>query len=633
MENARSILSNAESAAEVMKNAESVAQVVEKMADQTRRLLWKMCGHLTEDVVALQHIVQDNDDYRTYDADEQAVVARAVTVAVTLKNIAETALFEEDGSVTGAIRDTVRKTRKFLKKINFDDQGDTGEEASCIGDDAKMHAEGKLGARRSRMPHRDNHRLSGEDIAGIGAGAAGSGTNYADNVVLGAQRGHGFAAEKANHLFDEFAGRDARIVGTDNVRNGPDRLVDGIQIQTKYCSSGAKCVAECFDDGKFRYFDADSSPMQIEVPSDMYEGAVKAMESRIEKGQVSGVSDPAMAKEIVRKGRFTYAQVRNIARFGTIESLTYDAVNGIKLAGQAMGISAALSFAVSIWNGEDFETALKQACRSGIKVGGIAWISSVAAAQLSRTGIEQTLRGSTDWVVKQLGPKATSWVASAMRSGSSIHGAAAANHVSKVLRGNVVTGIAVTAVLSSVDFARMFQGRMSGAQLFKNVATTASGVAGGTAGWMAGATAGAAAGSVVPGVGTTAGAFVGGVLGALAGGTAASKTATVVLDEFIEDDAKQMLAIMETVFGELCVDYLLNEEEGRAVLEDFQCMDLPDKLRDMYASDDHDAYARSILEPLVEKQARARKIVELPSSEDIVRETGLILRQVAEGAG
>ena len=457
--------------------------------------------------------------------------------------------------------------------------------------------------------------------------------NYADNVVLGAKRGHGFAAERMNHLFDDLAGKDARIVGSGNEKHGPDRLVDGVQIQTKYCSKGAKCVAECFDDGKFRYFNADNSPMQIEVPSDKYKGAVKAMRRRIEKGQVDGVTDPAAAKDIVRKGHYTYAQAKNVARFGTVESLTYDAVNGIKLSGQAMGISAALSFAVSIWNGEELEVALEQACKTGVKVGGIAWVSSVVAAQLGRTGIEQALRGSTDWVVKQLGPRATSWVANSLRSGSSIHGAAAANHVSKLLRGNLVTGIAVTAVLSSADFARMFQGKISGAQCFKNVATTASGVAGGAAGWAAGAAAGAAAGSVVPVVGTAAGAVVGGLLGAVTGSTAASKAATIVLDEFIEDDAKQMLAIMEAVFGELCFDYMLNEEEARIVIENFQHYDLPDTLRYMYESGDHRWFARRVLEPLVEAQAQSRKLVELPSSEDIVRRTGLILRQVAEGAG
>ena len=279
-------------------------------------------------------------------------------------------------------------------------------------------------------------------------------------------------------FFDKFSGKNARIVGGDNAKGGADRLVDGVEIQSKYWSSGAKCVAECFENGKFKYLGGDGSPMQIEVPSDMYEGAVKAMEARIAKGHVKGVTDPGEAREIVRKGHFTYAQAKNVARFGTVESLTYDAGIGVKLSAQAMGISAALSFAASIWNGEDLETALKQACETGIKVGGVAWVGSIVAAQLGRTGVEQALRGSTDWIVRQMGPKAAALAANTLRSGGSIHGAAAMNHVSKLLRGNLVTGIATTAVLSSVDFARMFQGRMSGAQLFKNVATTASGVAG-----------------------------------------------------------------------------------------------------------------------------------------------------------
>lgn len=500
-------------------------------------------------------------------------------------------------------------------------------------DESKPRKRGKPESRRDRTPHRGNSRLSAEEAAGIGAGAAGSGTNYADNVRLGAQRGHGFAAEEANHLFDEFLGKDARIVGGDNAKGGPDRVVGGVQIQTKYCSSGAKCVAECFENGKFKYFGSDGSPMQIEVPRDKYEGAIKALKRRIQNGQVKGVSDPAKAREIVRKGHFTYAQAKNIARFGTVESLTYDAAKGVRLSAQAMGISTALSFAVSIWNGEDPEAALKQACETGIKVGGVAWVGSILAAQLGRTGVEQALRGSTDWVVRQMGPKAASLLANALRSGSSIHGAAAMNHVSKLLRGNLVTGIATTAVLSSVDFARMFQGRVSGAQLFKNVATTASGVAGGTAGWMGGAAAGAAAGSVVPGPGTVIGAVIGGIAGAVAGGAAASKAATTVLDEFIEDDAKQMMEIMKTVFGTLCVDYLLNGKEAQAVIDGLQNVDLPVALRDLYASDDRDAHARRILEPLVEEQARARKRIALPSGDAVARQTGLLLQQVAEAAG
>ncbi|EMK6944136.1 hypothetical protein ACMFRU_003496 [Vibrio cholerae] len=471
--------------------------------------------------------------------------------------------------------------------------------------------------------------MNKKDTVGTAAGIVGSSENYADNVILGASRGHGFAAEKANHLKDIMSGKDAKIVGGDNAKNGADRLVDGVNIQTKYCNSGSKCISECFENGTFRYLNADGSPMQIEVPSDKYDSAVQAMENRIKNGQVPGVTDPELAKDIVRKGAFTYEQVRNIAKFGTIESLTYDAVNGIKLAGTAMGISAAVSFAVSIWNGEDWDKALESSCYVGLKVGGVAWVSSIITAQLGRTGIEQGLRGATDWVVQQIGPKAAAWIANGLRSGNAIYGAAAMNHVSKLLRGNIVTGVVTTLVISSVDFVRMFQGRCSGAQLFKNVASTASGVAGGTGGWMAGAAGGAALGSIIPVIGTTAGGIIGGLLGAFAGGTAANAAANAILDEFIEDDAKEMLGVVEKMFGELAFDYLLNKEEAESIIDEFKSEDVPDFLRDMYAAKDRNAFARDKFEPMIEKVAKNRNLIHLPSNEQLVKKAGQVIEELA----
>lgn len=468
------------------------------------------------------------------------------------------------------------------------------------------------------------------DNLGTSSGIIGSSENYADNVILGAARGHGFAAEKANHLKDVMSGKDAKIVGGNNAKNGADRVVDGVYIQTKYCSTGSKCISECFENGTFRYLNSDGSPMQIEVPSDKYDSAVQAMENRIKNGQVPGVTDPELAKDIVRKGSFTYQQVRNIAKFGTIESLTYDAVNGIKLAGTAMGISAAVSFAVSLWNGEDWEKALESSCYVGLKVGGVAWVSSIITAQLGRTGIEQSLRGATDWVVQQMGPKAAAWIANGLRSGNAIYGAAAMNHVSKLLRGNIVTGVVTTLVISSVDFVRMFQGRCSGAQLFKNVASTASGVAGGTGGWMAGAAGGAALGSVVPFIGTAAGGIIGGLLGAFAGGTVANVAASAILDEFIEDDAQEMLKIVQEVFGELAFDYLLTEDEAKLIIDNFKAKDVLDFLRDMYASTDRQSFSKNEFEPAIIDIARNRKIISLPSDEEIIKTAAKVIDDLAE---
>lgn len=476
------------------------------------------------------------------------------------------------------------------------------------------------------MPDKKKRTTSHVDkSAGLGSGTVGGAMNYADNVVFGCEQGHGYAAEKANHLFDKLSGKNAVIVGEGNAKGGPDRLVDGTFIQTKYCRSGAKCVEECFENGTFKYLDDTNLSMQIEVPSDMYEDAVRAMERRIERGEVPGVSDPAQAREIIRKGHFTYAQAKNIAKAGTIESLTYDSVNGIKLASQAMGISAALSFAMSIWSGENVETALKEACKASIQVGGVTWLGSVLSSQLGRTGLEQTLRGSTDLLVKQLGPKFSAWIANGLRNGPAIHGAAASKYLSKLLRGNVVTGVATTAVLSSVDFVRMFRGRMSGTQVFKNFTITASSVGGGTAGWIIGTSIGSSIGSVIPVVGTSIGGIAGGILGAIGVGSASSKVTTAVLDSFIEDDAWKMLGIIEEVFGDLGHKYVLNDSEAKSVIEKFKDMDVPNELRDMYASDKRKAYARRLLGGIVKEIVEGRKSVVLPKSEDMLRGAELVL--------
>ena len=166
------------------------------------------------------------------------------------------------------------------------------------GETVQSNPDGRRGNERVN----DLGLTAGESV-GIGAGAMGSAANYAENVVFGGRQGHGYAMESANNLADTLAGKSAELVGRDNAPKGPDRYVDGIQIQSKCWNTGPKCVRDCFEDGQFKYKSADGSPMQIEVPSDLYDSAVKAMKRRIKRGQVDGVSDPAKADEIVRKGQ------------------------------------------------------------------------------------------------------------------------------------------------------------------------------------------------------------------------------------------------------------------------------------------------------------------------------------------
>lgn len=456
-------------------------------------------------------------------------------------------------------------------------------------------------------------------------------------------RGHGFAAENANHLYDKinefdfFGQGKVKLTGEEIdpntgriVKNGADRVVDGVNIQTKYCSSGSKCISECFENGKLRYLNPDGTPMQIEVPSDKYDSAIEAMKNRIKRGEVPGVTDPEKAKEIVRKGNFTYEQAKNIAKFGTIESITFDAVNGAIIATGAMGISATLTFATVIWNGEDFDVAIKKAAYEGLKVGGTTFVTAVLSSQLSRAGLNSALVGSSEAIVTLMGPKASAMLVNAFRSGSNIYGAAAMKSAAKMLRGNAITGAVSVIVLSSFDIANIFRGRISGSQLFKNIANTASTVAGGTAGWVGGAAAGAAIGSVIPIVGTAAGGIVGGIIGSFAGGAAAGKASGSVLDNFIEDDANKMVNIIEGIFTQLAEDYLLNKKETENVIDKLKDELTGNFLKDMFASSNREVFAKNKLEPLVEDEVKKRKKIKMPSDIEISNGLREVLEALSE---
>ena len=472
-----------------------------------------------------------------------------------------------------------------------------------------------------------SNTFSGADIAGTIYGDVSAASTAYSYDKFATPQGHGFAAERANHMYDKLTGHDARILGDDNMLNGADRIVDGVYIQSKYCKTGSACIKECFSKDGFRYWNADGTPMQIEVPSDKYDDAVKALEGRIKDGQMKGINDPAKAKEIVRKGHYTYQQAKNIAKAGTIDSLKFDAATGMITGACAGGISAGISFAVSIWNGEDFNAALENAGISFMKVGGMAALTSLCASQLAKAGMNRMLVGTTDAIVGALGPKASAIIVNAFRSGSNIYGAAAMKSASKLLRGNIITAAITTAILSTGDVINIFSGRISGAQLFKNLTTTAASVGGATAGWAGGAAAGAAIGSFIPIIGTAAGGFIGGLLGAFGGGSLAGDVTKSVLDEFVEDDAEEMIRIMQSEFETLAGDYLVNKEEAEEIADKLKDTIDGSTLKDMYASSSRYGFAEDMLRPLFEFTVANRKRVSLPDNSALL--SGI--RQVLDG--
>ncbi len=431
--------------------------------------------------------------------------------------------------------------------------------------------------------------------------------------------GHGWAAERGNNLIDNlkgiFKGSHSTVIGDNNAKNGADRVTtfaDGsrLLIQTKYYSTASRSISACFDENGFRYIDhVEGKPMAIEVPADQYEAAIEYMRNHIANGEVPGVTDVESAAEIVKKGSLTYQQARHIAKAGTVESILYDSAHACVTAGTSMGLSAAVGFAVNLWNGESFETAIKESILQGLKTGGTSFIISVFSSQLAKTGLNTALIPASKVVVHALGPKISAVIVNAFRpAGSAIYGAAAMQSAAKLLRGNVITASVSFVVLSAKDVADIIQGRISWKQLAKNLSTTAAGITGSTLGFLGGAALGTA---ILPGAGTVVGIIV-----SVAAGWGASEGAKAVADLIAEDDADEMIKIIETQFYEIASEYFLNEQEVNQAIENLQSLITAEMLKQMYQYRDHYAFARQLIEMAIDPVVAERAYVELPSEEE-----------------
>ena len=432
-----------------------------------------------------------------------------------------------------------------------------------------------------------------------------------------AKQGHGFAAEQANDLIDTLHGRYAEIKGDNNEENGADRMVDGQLIQTKYCKSARASVESAFRNGKYRYIDkATDKPMQLEVPKDQYEQAVKIMRQKIAEGQVPGVTDPNEAENLVRKGNIDYKTACNIAKAGNIDSLLFDAAHGTVIAVSAFGISTLITFSKAVWDGEPKDKAIDLAMYNGLTMGGVGFLSSVLAAQLTRTSLNNILMTPTKALVDLLPHKWQQAIANAMRNGTPIYGAAATKNFGKLVRSNIIADIAVVLAMSVGDIKECFKGRISGKQLFKNITIAAAGVGGGTAGGLGGAALGGL--FLTPIIGP-AGPVVGLWVGGFAGGTAGGYVGNKVMNKFIEDDAVEMVRIINERFGPLVHNYLLNKEELNIVLDELQIALEKEKLLQMFVSKDREQFADEMLTEIIEKVVCWRSRIILPSYEEFSR--------------
>lgn len=350
-----------------------------------------------------------------------------------------------------------------------------------------------------------------ETVNGVASTASTECTNDQQWTKYHNKQGHGFAAEDANALYDKMHGKRVDKVGMDNSKNGADRVVNGLEIQTKYCANASKSVASAFENGSYRY-----GSMKLEVPKDQYDEAIRLMRSRIANGEVLGITDPKMAEQMILKGHYTYKEAVRIAKAGNIDSVKFDIQTQAVACAFACGLSFTVTYFSAKSNGMSHAEALKTASKQSLESGCTTMITGVAAQQLLRTQLGRDFAAKATKAVRPLvgaavktevGKQMITKTASAI-VGRQVTVEAATNVVNRALRTNAVVSSVVFVGTTIPDTIKLCRGKISGKEFAENTLSNAASVGGG---WI-GASAGAAAGSMIcPGIGTVIGGIVGGL--------------------------------------------------------------------------------------------------------------------------
>lgn len=478
----------------------------------------------------------------------------------------------------------------------------------------------------------DSELATVDDTAVKAAAVAAAATINSNGEVFVEQRaavnkpaGHGELAEEANNIIDRLQGHQAEILGRDNAKNGPDRSVDGVLIQTKYYKTARGSLEACFDPSshQYRYLTEDRTPMQLEVPKDQYQQVLRSFEKKISQGKVPGVSDPKDAEKIVRKGKLTYDQAVNLAKPGTAESLKYDAATGAVTCSCAFGLSFLATTFMAYRETRDITGAVQAGIAAGVQVFGLSFAQHMVVSQLSRTGLSNALMAPSQAVVGELGFKTSATIVNGLRAltgKTAISGAAASKQLAKMLRGNAVSAAVTLAVFSVPETYKLFQGKASGAQYAQNMACLATSIAGGIAGaaaaGVAAAKVGAVAGTAVsPGEGTIVG-----LAGGMVGGTVGTVAAGVVGGILFEGDSESFGRYFNAMVSCMAVEYLLDGREMDELLAVLNCVK-PEEFRTLMeetlSSRDQEAKVRAFLVPMFDETVSRRERFALPTSRQI----------------
>lgn len=333
---------------------------------------------------------------------------------------------------------------------------------------------------------------------------------------------------------------------------------------------------------------------KIEIPPEQYSEVMEILNKQVDLKDESvkgtyNVKDPKQALGKIVPGELSFTQVSNIAKAGNLDSITFDIKTNAVHCSCGLGASLAIGIALSLWRGQSFNDALKSNFKNSLGSSMSTLIMSVGTNQLLRTALSQVGANYSNRMLcalyqTSLGRQAIDNFVK-FSSGNALHGSAAINQMSSVLRSNIIASICATTVLTAPDLYRAaIKKSMSWQQFSKNFAINSISIVSGSAGWVLGASAGATIGSVFPIVGTGIGGVVGGLAGSVCLGAGSGKITKILLDKIRPDDQKIMFDLCKNVCAKIANDYLLSNEEATKLVNYMAANINPKFLRNMYRS-------------------------------------------------
>lgn len=382
---------------------------------------------------------------------------------------------------------------------------------------------------------------------------------------MGGAQGHGYAAEYANNTIDRLLGKNVvnqaqQLVNGHQAKAGADRIVNGVEIQTKYCATARQTVNNYLNQ-VYESSDGSGKMMTLEVPREQYREVCRILK------ELGRTDIP------VKRGYFTYKMVLVISQSGTVPSIFIDALSGMVAVRGTASVSATITFATAVWNGEDVDKAMAFSLNAGIRVFGKGAISQIITGQFTmrkRNVVYNLAESITDNI------KCSNF---------------AKTNVGKVMQLDKLTpqrtvGTTISyAMTFGPDICKLAQGKISSYQFIKNAAVIGTGS---ISSYVVGNKIETLIAKSLAGLAGMAGLVTG-----MAAGMFTSFVVKNVLDAFVEDDAVKMFRYLKEEFLDGVMQISLTEEEQKEVIGNtIGNPNLSELLQMMYMSGEYRRFAR-----------------------------------------